>query len=244
MTSTAPAAAPPPDPSPVPLSVPMSVVAMVVPDPDPAAPGTGTDPTTTDPTATGADMPGRLPSGELRRRVAGYLADHPGVDFTPGQIARALSGRSSGAVANALVVLAGLGAAEQTGDRPTRFRATPGSATIAAAPPIVVTGLAPAPTPTLSGRVRSGRAPGTPTGPGAIARIGLAAARGSRAGGGSGDGCGAAAQRAGLPPAPVGGRFGRGRVAEAARRGGVGAAVRAARYQRDLSRSLFCLQRA
>ena len=110
--------------------------------------------------------------------MAGYLADHPGVDFTPGQIARALSGRSSGAVANALVVLTGLGAAEQTGERPTRFRATPGSATVAAAPPVIVTGLAPGlapvPSPAATGRARSGRAPVTPTGAGTVARIGLA----------------------------------------------------------------------
>src|SRR5690349_14765127 len=177
MTSTAPASAPPRNPS----FGPLSVLPMTIPDPTAADPAADTTADTAAGLVTvntaGAGVSGRLPNGELRRRVAGYLADHPGVEFTPGQIARALSARSSGAVANALVVLAGLDAAEHTGERPTRFRATPGSATIAATPPI--TGSGPSPSPSRSGRVRSGPAPTAPaasTGPSAVARIGLAAA--------------------------------------------------------------------
>ena len=104
--------------------------------PAPAAPATPPDPTTT-PTAastrsgaasTGATgSPGtgraRLRNGELRRQVAQYLADNPGA-FTPGEVARGLGGRSSGAVANALAALAGRGDAEQTTSKPARYQAT------------------------------------------------------------------------------------------------------------------------
>ncbi|MGH3572609.1 MAG: AAA family ATPase [Pseudonocardiaceae bacterium] len=75
---------------------------------------------------------GRLRNGELRRQVAGFLADRVGREFTPGEVARGLPGgrRSSGAVGNALTVLADRGEAEQTSAKPVRYRAT---ATTAAA---------------------------------------------------------------------------------------------------------------
>ena len=66
---------------------------------------------------------GRLGQGELRRQVAAHLAAMPG-DHTPGEVARALSARSPGAVANALETLAARGQAEMTEHRPRRFRAT------------------------------------------------------------------------------------------------------------------------
>jgi MoxR-like ATPase len=66
---------------------------------------------------------GRLGQGELRRQVAAHLATTPG-DHTPGEIARALGNRSSGAVANALETLEASGDAEQVSTRPRRFRAT------------------------------------------------------------------------------------------------------------------------
>jgi nitric oxide reductase NorQ protein len=66
----------------------------------------------------------RLRSGELRRLVARFLADRPSEQFTPREVASGLSGRSAGAVANALVVLAGWGGAEQTSAKPLRYRAT------------------------------------------------------------------------------------------------------------------------
>jgi nitric oxide reductase NorQ protein len=90
-------------------------------------PGTSTTPAT----ATGPGGPGRLPAGELRRRVAGFLVDHAGGQFTAGEVARGL-GRSSGAVGNALTVLAGRGEAEQTCPKPVRYTATPASAAAAA----------------------------------------------------------------------------------------------------------------
>ncbi|PZS30140.1 MAG: AAA family ATPase [Pseudonocardiales bacterium] len=69
---------------------------------------------------------GRLRNGELRRQVAGFLADRAGREFTPGEVARGLPGgrRSSGAVGNALTLLADRGEAEQTSTKPVRYRAT------------------------------------------------------------------------------------------------------------------------
>ncbi|WP_246632654.1 AAA family ATPase [Pseudonocardia nigra] len=81
-----------------------------------------------------ATRTGRLPNGELRRQVAVHLDEAPADTFTAGEIARAL-GRSSGAVANALVVLASHGEAELVTERPARYRATPGTGRLASVPP-------------------------------------------------------------------------------------------------------------
>lgn len=89
------------------------------------------------PTVTGGSVPAsaggsaRLRSGELRRQVAGFLAAHPGTDYTPGEVARGLSDRSSGAVGNALKVLADQGHAQKASDKPVRYRATATTATAA-----------------------------------------------------------------------------------------------------------------
>ncbi|HEX6401680.1 MAG TPA: hypothetical protein VF003_00710 [Pseudonocardiaceae bacterium] len=90
---------------------------------------------TTPPTPTSARAGGRLRNGELRRQVAGFLADHAGNEFTPGEVARGLAGgrRSSGAVANALALLAERGEVERTSTRPVRYRATATTTTAAAA---------------------------------------------------------------------------------------------------------------
>jgi nitric oxide reductase NorQ protein len=79
---------------------------------------------------------GRLGQGELRRQVAAHLAATTGA-HTPGQIARALGNRSSGAVANALETLVASGHAAQVSTRPRRFTATPTTADAAkgASPP-------------------------------------------------------------------------------------------------------------
>lgn len=74
---------------------------------------------------------GRLASGELRRMVAGWLADHPGTDVTAREIAADL-GRSSGAVGNALRTLVDQGTAEQAGTAPLRFRANDATRSAAA----------------------------------------------------------------------------------------------------------------
>ena len=69
----------------------------------------------------GTESP-RLGKGELTGMVAAFLHDHPG-EHSPSAVARALGGRSAGAVGNALGRLAASGQATQTGDRPRRYRA-------------------------------------------------------------------------------------------------------------------------
>jgi biotin operon repressor len=61
--------------------------------------------------------------GQLRDLVAGYLHEHPGQEFTPHAIGKALD-RSSGAVANALDRLASLGQAVLSSEKPRRYRHT------------------------------------------------------------------------------------------------------------------------
>ncbi|WP_037606749.1 MarR family transcriptional regulator [Streptacidiphilus rugosus] len=69
---------------------------------------------------------GRLGQGGLRNLVHGYLADRPGAAHSPTRIARQL-GRSSGAVANALVTLVNQGEAEMVTAKPRTYRATSAS---------------------------------------------------------------------------------------------------------------------
>ena len=87
--------------------------------------------------ATTARAAGRLRNGELRRQVAGFLADRAGREFTPGEVARGLPGgpRSSGAVGNALAVLADRGEADQASTKPVRYRATATTTAAASVPP-------------------------------------------------------------------------------------------------------------
>ncbi|MEU8974832.1 helix-turn-helix domain-containing protein [Streptomyces monashensis] len=67
----------------------------------------------------------RLAPGSLRQMVIDYLQAHPGEAFTATKISRVIE-RSSGAIANALVILVRQGVAEQTSDRPRTYRmATP-----------------------------------------------------------------------------------------------------------------------
>ncbi|GAA1834740.1 AAA family ATPase [Actinomadura chokoriensis] len=84
---------------------------------------TSTAPTTAATTAPEPGGAGRLGQGELRRRVAAILVDHPGEAFTPGEISRRLT-RSAGAISNALTVLTDRGQAELVAARPRRYRAT------------------------------------------------------------------------------------------------------------------------
>ncbi|WP_378733327.1 hypothetical protein [Nocardia brasiliensis] len=63
--------------------------------------------------------------GALRALVEDFLRDHPGEEFTPGQIAKELGGKSSGAVYNACFVLVGKFVAEHTCERPNRFKLHP-----------------------------------------------------------------------------------------------------------------------
>jgi hypothetical protein len=66
----------------------------------------------------------RLRNGELRRMVAEQLASDPATAWTPGTIAAALGGKSSGAVGNALATLEARGEAERVGTNPVAYRAT------------------------------------------------------------------------------------------------------------------------
>ncbi|GAA2535810.1 AAA family ATPase [Pseudonocardia sp. RS010] len=96
------------------------------------------------PTTAPTGRPGRLPNGELRRQVAVHLDEAPTDTFTAGEVARALS-RSSGAVANALTVLAAHGEAELVSERPARYRGTPGTGRLASVPPAPARPAAPRP---------------------------------------------------------------------------------------------------
>jgi hypothetical protein len=75
--------------------------------------------------ATGAAGRGRLAPGGLRDLVAQRLSERPDLEFTPTQLGH-LTGRSSGAIFNALVTLCERGVAVQTQDKPKTFAlATP-----------------------------------------------------------------------------------------------------------------------
>jgi len=96
-------------------------------DPGPAElPTTSVTPTSADATMPdGKTAPGqtrRLGKGALRGMVEDYLTEHPGEQFSPSAIGRALQ-RSSGAVTNALNKLVANGYAVQTQDKPKRFTA-------------------------------------------------------------------------------------------------------------------------
>jgi hypothetical protein len=66
-----------------------------------------------------------LAPGALRGKVEDYLRDHPGEEFGPTAIAKALSGKSSGAVSNALDKLVADGVAVKTKESPRRFALAP-----------------------------------------------------------------------------------------------------------------------
>ena len=105
---------------------------------------------------------GRLGNGVLRQRVARFLAASPGSDFSPGEIARALGGRSAGAVGNALDVLTGRGQARLCQVTPRRYRATASTAaagdTPTATPAAVPAAAAPAVVPAAAAAGAAGAA--------------------------------------------------------------------------------------
>lgn len=67
----------------------------------------------------------RLAPGALSGMVEDFLREHPGQEFGPVEIAKALGGKSSGAVSNALDKLVVNGTAVKTSDRPKRFALAP-----------------------------------------------------------------------------------------------------------------------
>ena len=62
-----------------------------------------------------------LGSGQLRQLVHDHMAAHPGVPFSPYEVARVLGGRSSGAVANAMDRLVGDGHVVMVSESPRRY---------------------------------------------------------------------------------------------------------------------------
>ena len=62
-----------------------------------------------------------LGSGQLRQMVHDHMAAHPGIPFSPYEVARVLGGRSSGAVANAMDRLVGDGHAVMVSESPRRY---------------------------------------------------------------------------------------------------------------------------
>ncbi|MCE7009926.1 AAA family ATPase [Kibdelosporangium philippinense] len=114
-----------------------------------------TTPTHTTTTTASGSMP-RLRNGELRAMVAKFLADHPDDALTPRAIAHAMN-RSSGAVGNALKVLADRGQAAVVETAPLAYRATATTTSVAA------TSITPGATPTT--RTRSRRTTTTASSP-------------------------------------------------------------------------------
>lgn len=96
---------------------------------DNAAPGSDTTPDGVN--RDNADKDGgtvkvaRLAPCALRGMVEDHLRDHPGEEFGPVVIAKALGGKSSGAVSNALDKLVAAGTAVKTKERPRRFALAP-----------------------------------------------------------------------------------------------------------------------
>lgn len=73
-------------------------------------------------TSRGESSAPRLGKGELSGLVLGYLRAHPG-EHSPTTVAKALGGRSGGAVGNALARLVAAGEAVQTSEAPRRYQA-------------------------------------------------------------------------------------------------------------------------
>uniref|UniRef100_UPI002458BADE AAA family ATPase n=2 Tax=Nocardia wallacei TaxID=480035 RepID=UPI002458BADE len=116
-------------------------------------------------TSTATSAPGtgsgtRLGNGELRRMVARVLADNSGTDYSPRDIAK-LTGRSSGAIGNALKKLIDAGQAEQTSVKPLRYRANAATAAAAAGAPAPAPA-APAPKPAVRTRKATASTPAPP----------------------------------------------------------------------------------
>jgi predicted transcriptional regulator len=73
----------------------------------------------------------RLAAGGLRALVVEHLTAHPEEEYTPSNLSKILE-RSAGAISNCLDTLVGTGIAEQTCEKPRRFRC---SAAVGTTPP-------------------------------------------------------------------------------------------------------------
>lgn len=80
--------------------------------------------TTWSPTKVNKSGNAKLGKGELAEQAMTFLRQHPGIEFTPGEIGRKLGGRSPGAVLNALVKRTATGEVTQTSDKPVKFAVT------------------------------------------------------------------------------------------------------------------------
>lgn len=80
--------------------------------------------TTWSPTKVNKSGSATLGKGELAEQAMTFLRQHPGTEFTPGEIGRKLGGRSPGAVLNALVKRTATGEVTQTSDKPVKFAVT------------------------------------------------------------------------------------------------------------------------
>jgi hypothetical protein len=149
------------------------------PPPPTPAPATGTAPTTPPSTPTAAPavqggsaptgqagLPGRARSGELQDKVAHFLADEEGTEFTVTEVANRL-GHSGGAVGNALETLAADGKIDKTNASPRTYKArhpspyrpAPGAPRPATAPRPPRTHAPPAPGPTPASTTSATPAP-------------------------------------------------------------------------------------
>ena len=207
------------------------------PKPPPHRPRPAATTTTAGAGAVAGSRAGRLRNGELRRQVAAYLAAHPGT-YTAGQIARGLSGRSSGAVANALQALVARGEAAPATTAPARYTATP--TTAAAALPTAATTTVTTSTATTAPHRRPRRRRRARTAcavtdhdRGRLGRVGRA---GNGCGEWGGVGAGASPGRAAVSPAAGVGDPGCDRAAQAAHGRGARPAVWATRHRQDLGR--------
>ncbi|MDX3663676.1 hypothetical protein PV646_40885 [Streptomyces sp. ID05-26A] len=83
---------------------------------------------------TAGEKKAKLPSGALRGMVEDFLTDHAGEEFGPSAIAKALGGKSSGAVSNALDKLVDDGTAVKSSEKPRRFALASAQQAAVAAP--------------------------------------------------------------------------------------------------------------
>lgn len=100
-------------------------VVIDLPAPDPVDGASSPIPAQPAPVVAVPVTPGRLQLGELRSLVLNILLAHYPREFGPTELSRALDGRSSGAIANALVKLCEAGEAVCTNPAPKRYRAVP-----------------------------------------------------------------------------------------------------------------------
>ena len=105
----------PPPPTPAPATGTAPITPPITPTAAPAVQG-GSAPTGQ------AGSPGRARSGELQDKVAHFLADEEGTEFTVTEVANRL-GHSGGAVGNALETLAADGKIDKTNASPRTYKA-------------------------------------------------------------------------------------------------------------------------